>query len=289
VLNLFFAAVVLSGLYSLIGFAWVLLARNTGILNLATGAYIALGAYVYNELATNWRLAWPLVAIGTLAAIAVIATLTQLVVFRRLAGQPEFVLVIATLGLASVLEGGSSIIWGQQARLVRSPITDHPLHLIGGIFTTLYGIIGVIVAAVVLAAALLFFRYASTGVRMRAAAENPVLAAQGRLPIDRMYILGWFMALVAATLAGILFAYETALSYPGLASLGLRGMAPALVGGLTSVKGVVPGALIVALAETFGVHWFGGSASDLAAWLLIFVVLMIRPEGLFGERRVERV
>jgi branched-chain amino acid transport system permease protein len=289
VLNLVFASVVLAGLYSLIGFAWVLLARNTGVLNLATGAYIAVGAYIYNELATTWHLAWPVVAVGTLAAIGVLAAITQLAVFHRLAGQPEFVLVIATLGIASILEGGSSLTWGQQARLVRSPIKDKPLHLSGGIFTTTYGIIGLITAGVVLTLALLFFRYANTGARMRAAAENPVLAAQGRLPIDRMYILGWFMALVAASLAGILFAYETALSYPGLASLGLRGIAPALVGGLTSVKGVVPGALIVALAETFGVHWFGGSASDVAAWLLIFVVLMIRPEGLFGERRVQRV
>lgn len=288
-LNLIFAAVVLSGLYSLIGFAWVLLARTTGVLNLATGAYIALGAYVYNQFATTWHLSWPLVVLGTLAVIAAIAAATQMVVFRRLAGQQEFVLVIATLGLAAVLKGGSSLIWGQQARLMRSPIHDKPLQLSGGIHTTTYGIIGLIAAIIVLALATAVFRFSGIGVRMRAAAENPVLAAQGRIRIDQVYIVGWFMALTAATIAGIIFAYETALSYPGLESLGLRGIAPALVGGLTSIKGVVPGAVIVALAETLGVHWFGGSASDVAAWLIIFLVLMIRPAGLFGERRVERV
>jgi branched-chain amino acid transport system permease protein len=287
--NLIFAAVVLSGLYSLIGFAWVILARTTGVLNLATGAYIALGAYLYNELATSWHLAWPLVIVGMIVVLAGMATLTQFIVFRRLAGHPEFVLVIATLGLTAVIQGGSSIIWGAQARLMRSPIHDKPLSLRGDIHTTTYGLVGIAAAALVLGAMLLFFRFARTGVQMRAAAENPVLAAQGRIRIDQMYIMGWFMALGAATLAGILFAYETALSFPGLESLGLRGIAPALVAGLTSIKGIVPGAIIVALAETLGVHWFGGSASDVAAWMVIFVVLMIRPEGLFGERRVERV
>ena len=130
-LNLIFAAIVLSGLYSLIGFAWVLLVKTTGVLNLATGAYIALGAYIYNELATSWNLSWPLVVVGTLAIIAVIAAVTQLVVFRRLAGQPEFVLAIATLGLAAIIEGGSSIIWGDGPRLMRSPIPDKPLDLAG--------------------------------------------------------------------------------------------------------------------------------------------------------------
>jgi branched-chain amino acid transport system permease protein len=289
VLNLIFAALVLAGLYSLIGFAWVLLVKTTGVLNLATGAYIAVGAYIYNELATSWNLPWPLVVVGTLAIIAVIAVVTQLVVFRRLAGQPEFVPAIATLGLAAILEGGSSLIWGDGPRLMRSPISDKPVNLVGGIHTTTYSVIGLIAAIIVLAIATMIFQFSEVGVRMRAAAENPVLAAQGQIRIDQVYILGWFMALTAATIAGIIFAYETALSYPGLESLGLQGIAPALVGGLTSIKGVVPGAVIVALGQTLGVYWFGGSAPDVAAWLIVLLVLMLRPTGLFGERRVERV
>ncbi len=288
-LNLIFAAIVLSGLYSLIGFAWVLLVKTTGVLNLATGAYIALGAYIYNQLATSWNLSWPLVVVGTLAIIAAIAAVTQLVVFHRLAGQPQFALAIVTFGLAAIIEGGSSIIWGDSPRLMRAPIPDKPLALPGGIQTTTYSIIGLIAAIIVLALATLIFQFSEIGVRMRAAAENPVLAAQGRIRIDQVYILGWFMALAAGTIAGIIFAYETALSYPGLESLGLRGIAPALVGGLTSVKGIVPGAIIVALAETLGAYWFGASAPDVAAWLVVFFVLMVRPTGLFGERHVERV
>jgi branched-chain amino acid transport system permease protein len=229
------------------------------------------------------------VAIGTVLTLFAMAGLTHMAVFRRLAGQPEFTLVIATLGLAAIIKGATSITWGGEARLMRSPIEDEPLSLAGGINTTTYGIIGIIVAILFLSLALSYFRFSTTGVRMQAAAENPILAALGRIRIDRMYILGWFMALSAATTAGILFSYQTALTYQGLETIGLRGVAPALVGGLTSIKGIVPGAFIVAAAEILGVHWFGGEASHVAAWVVVFIVLMIRPYGLFGSQRVERV
>jgi branched-chain amino acid transport system permease protein len=289
VVNLVVGAVVLSAIYALVGFAWVLLNRTNGILNLATGAQLALGAYIFNQFATEWELNWVVTVLGTIATIGVLGALTHLLVFRKLAGQPEFALVVATLGLASALKGLSNLGWGSEAQVMREPFKNKVITVTDGTSTTLYGILGVGAALVVFVAAWAFFRYSTVGVQMRAAAENPVLAAQGRIPVDWVYVLGWAIAVTVAALAGIIYSYQTALSFHGVESLGLRGIAPALVGGLTSVKGVLPGALIVGLAETFGVRLFGGGAQDVAAWVVILVVLLIRPQGLFGEKRVERV
>jgi branched-chain amino acid transport system permease protein len=289
VLDLLVGALVLSAIYALVGFAWVLLRRTNGILNLATGAQLALGAYIFNQYATAWRLSWPVVVLGTLASIAVLGAVMHWVVFRKMAGQPEFAVVVATLGLATALKGLLSLVWGTEPRVMREPIASKVVTIAGDASTTVYGLVGLAAALLVFAAAYGFFRFSTTGIRMRAAAENPVLSVQGGIAVDWVYVLGWAMALTVATIAGVVYAYQTALSFQGVDALGLRGIAPALVGGLTSVLGVIPGALIVGYAETFGVKLFGGQVQDLAAWVVILVVLLIRPEGLFGEKQVQRV
>jgi branched-chain amino acid transport system permease protein len=289
VLDLLVGALVLSAIYALVGFAWVLLRRTNGILNLATGAQLALGAYIFNQYATAWRLSWPVVVLGTLASIAVLGAVMHWVVFRKMAGQPEFAVVVATLGLATALKGLLSLVWGTEPRVMREPIASKVVTIAGDASTTVYGLVGLAAALLVFAAAYGFFRFSTTGIRMRAAAENPVLSVQGGIAVDWVYVLGWAMALTVATIAGVVYAYQTALSFQGVDALGLRGIAPALVGGLTSVLGVIPGALIVGCAETFGVKLFGGQVQDLAAWVVILVVLLIRPEGLFGEKQVQRV
>lgn len=288
-ISLLVGAIVLSAIYALVGFAWVLLNRTNGILNLATGAQLAMGAYIFNQFATEWHLPWAVTIVGTIAVIAALGGLTHLVVFRKLAGQPEFALVVATLGLASALKGISRLTWGTEASIMREPFPDVLVQITPDATATTYGLVGCGAALLVFGAAFAFFRFSNLGVQMRAAAENPVLAAQGKVAVDWVYVLGWAMALTVAAIAGIIYSYSTALSFHGVETLGLRGIAPALVGGLTSIKGVLPGALIVGLAETFGVKLFGGPAQEVTAWLVILVVLLIRPQGLFGEKRVERV
>jgi branched-chain amino acid transport system permease protein len=289
VLDLLVGALVLSAIYALVGFAWVLLRRTNGILNLATGAQLALGAYIFNQYATAWHLPWAVVVLGTFASLAALGAVTHWVVFRKMSGQPEFALVVATLGLATALKGLLSLVWGTEPRVMREPIASKVVTIAGDASTTVYALVGLAAALLVFAAAYAFFRFSTTGIRMRAAAENPVLSAQGGIAVDWVYVLGWAMALTVAAIAGIVYAYQTALSFQGLDALGMRGLAPALVGGLTSVLGVIPGALIVGCAETFGVKLFGGQVQDVTAWVVILVVLLIRPEGLFGEKQVQRV
>lgn len=288
-MDILVGTLLLASLYALVAFAWVLMFKTTGILNLATGAHMAIGAYLFDTFATHWNLPWVLAVPGWLASGLAIAWVTQMGLFRRLAGQPEFVLVIATLGLASLLKGVTSLSWGTESKLMREPFPEAYFSLPGGATITSYGIATIVVTAAVFIVSAWFFQRTKTGVEMRVTAEDPILAAQSGVRVDRVYIVGWWIAITIASLAGILYAYNTALS-PGIGdSLGLRGIAPALVGGLDSVKGVIPGALLVALAEVLGVRLLGGQMQDVTAWLVILVVLLIKPNGLFGSSSVIRV
>jgi branched-chain amino acid transport system permease protein len=279
----------LAAIYAICAFAWVILYRTTGVLNMATGASMVLGAFCFNTFLTDLRWSWFLATAATVAVTVLFGVVIQFGVLRRLAGQSEFALVVATLGLASMIDAVAHIAWGSNARILREPFGDKVLDLGGGVTTTVYGIAAVVVAGVVFAVAAFFFSRARAGVQMRAAAEDPVLAAQGAMRVDWLYATGWAAAFGLATIGALVYAYTTALS-PGIGdTLGLRSVAPALVGGLASVRGIIPGALVVALAETYGVAWLGSQMQDVAAWLVILAILLIRPQGLFGARRVSRV
>ena len=288
-MDILVGTMLLASTYALVAFAWVLMFKTTGILNLATGAHLAIGAYLFDTFATHWELPWVLTIVGWLASGLVISWITQMGLFRRLAGQPEFVLVIATLGLASLLKGVLSLTWGTDSRLIREPFRDEFYILPGDAVISAFGISTIVVAAIVFLLSALFFTRTKIGVEMRATAENAVLAAQSGIRVDRIYIIGWWIAFSIASLAGVLYAYNTALSPNMGDALGLRGIAPALVGGLDSVRGVIPGALIVAFAEVVGVRLLGGQMQDVTAWIVILVVLLIRPNGLLGSGEVKRV
>lgn len=282
-------SLLLASMYALVAFAWVLMFKTTGMLNLATGSQMALGAFIFDTLTRSLALPWIVAVPGWLLSGLAIAWVTQMGLFRRLAGQPEFVLVVATLGLASVLKGITSLAWGTESRLLREPFPDTVYHLTSQATLTTYGVATVIVAALVFALSAYFFARTKTGVEMRVTAENAILAAQSGVRVDRVYIVGWWMSIGIGSLAGILYAYNTALSIGVGDALGLRGIAPALVGGLDSIWGVIAGALIVAFAEVLGVKLFGGEMQDVTAWLVILLVLLVKPNGLFGSSAVTRV
>ncbi|WP_172297105.1 branched-chain amino acid ABC transporter permease [Pseudoruegeria sp. HB172150] len=288
-MDILVGTLLLASMYALVAFAWVLMFKTTGILNLATGAHLAIGAYLFDTFATRWELPWAITIAGWLVSGLAIAWVTQMGLFRRLAGQPEFVLVIATLGLASLLKGVQSLTWGTDSRLIREPFRDEFYFLPGDAVISAYGIATIGVAVVVFVASGIFFSRTKIGVEMRVTAEHAILAAQSGIRVDRIYIIGWWIAFSIASLAGILYAYNTALSPNMGDALGLRGIAPALVGGLDSIRGVIPGALIVAFAEVVGVRLLGGQMQDVTAWIVILAVLLIKPNGLFGSASVNRV
>lgn len=282
------SSLVLSGVYTLVGLAWVMVFRATGVLNFATGQVMLVGAYIFYSLSVRLGLPFGVSLLGALLLIALTGALCYYLLLRPVAGQPVFAQIILTLGLATVLWNATTITWGTETRMLAPPFPERVWALPGGAFLSSTGLAVLAAALAGLAALLLFLRFSRLGIQMRAAAEKPLLAGQSGIPINRIFALGWALAAAAGTLGGIGFAHLNVLGYP-LLDLGLRGMAPALVGGLDSVRGVLPGAVIVALAETLAVAFLGGDAQDAAAFTVLLVMLAMRPHGLFGTPEVRRV
>jgi branched-chain amino acid transport system permease protein len=258
-------------------------------MNLANGQFLLLGAYLFVTFLVQFGLPFPAALLVSAAAIAIIGALVYVTMLRRLAGQGEFTIVILTLGLAAVLDSLTTMIWGSNDRVMPATISNRTYHLPLGATITTYDIIVIAAAIVLVGIASLFIDHLPFGLSMRAAAENPVLASQTGIRVGRVLAAGWALSLVAATLSGIAYSYVNVLS-PGISEqLGLLGLAPAFVGGLDSIPGALVGGLIVALCQTFAGSYISAGSQDAVAWILMLIFLLLRPQGLLGSKRIERV
>lgn len=282
------SAVVLAGSYVLLGFSWVIIFRATRVLNLATGQFMALGAYIAFALLAQLRLPFLPAAIICLAAIAVFAGLTFHLFVRPLHGQPHFVVVVLTIGWSIVIGGAISIIWGPDLHVLPRPVPNQVYELPAGARLSTYGAATVAVATVLATIVILFFRFTKVGIRMRAASELPVLASQSGVNITILFIIAWALGGISAALGGIAYGYTNVVS-PAAAQVGLRGLTPALIGGFESLPGTLIGAVLLAVVETLGVRFLGGDAEDAVVAAVLFIFLMVKPTGLFGEAEVRRV
>jgi branched-chain amino acid transport system permease protein len=215
-------------------------------------------------------------------AIVIIAGLgagTYVSVLRPLAGRPIWTPVILMMGVSFVLDSIISIAWGAKTIFLESPVPDRVFHLPGGATINSRDLIAIAGCLLAFLAMLAFLRFSSIGARMRAAAESP---------IDRMFALGWALSTGVAAVGGIGYSLTTVLD-PTLATIGIIGLTPALLGGLDSVGGVIVGGYLAALATNFTILYLGAPALNAVAAVILLVVLVVRPFGLFGTPAIERV
>jgi branched-chain amino acid transport system permease protein len=279
---------VLTGTYALVALAWVFVYRATGILNFATGSFAALGAFIFYSLNQQAGLAFGWALILTLLAVAVAGALVHFALLRPLAGQHVFSPIVVTIGLAIVLSSVMALIWGSGNKLLPGPVANSAHDVLPGLRLTTFGLAVMAAAGITVSLALLFLRFAKTGIQMRATAEKSLLASQRGINISLVFALAFAFAALTAALGGIGVAHLTVLS-PALSTLGLRAIAPALIGGMDSVGGAIVGAFVVAFVETAAVTQWGGTVRDITVLSLLLVVLVIRPYGLFGTREIRRV
>jgi branched-chain amino acid transport system permease protein len=282
-------SLVLASIYALVALGWVFIFRATGILNFAVGQFILLGCYLFFWVAFDLGLPFLLALPIALAMIALLGALAYLGTLKPLAGQPLFSPIMVTLGLSIVMTSAMVIIWGGTARLMPPPVAVTSYDLPFDASITNIGVATIVTALAVYAAIMTFLRKSKRGVQMRGTAENPLLASQRGINIDVIFMLAFAVAVGASTLAGLSFAYTTAGLAPTIVALGLRGLAPALIGGMDSIGGALIGSVIVAFIETAAVTQFGGNVKDMIAFLVLLVALAFRPHGLFGTPEIRRV
>ena len=282
---------VVASLYALLGAGYVLVYRASRVLNLAQGDLLTLGGYFLFATAT----AFPGTPAFTLPLAAALSALTGVLVYvalmRPMAGHPVFAAVLVTVTLGILLR--AAIVFGFTDRtrhpLQQLGLSNPPRSLPGGAVVSTFDLVMVGAAVVLFGALFLFLKVSPLGIRMRAAGESALLASQRGIDFHGVFALSWALAAFAGGLAGMIYASNVRLE-PSLGILGLRAFAVALVGGLDSLAGVIPAALLVAAVEVASVRYGNPLLSDVSPFLCLLAMLLIRPWGLFGTKEeLERV
>jgi len=290
-MNLLVVILIQASFYALLGLGYVLIYRATRILNLAHGDLMVFGAYLFFQ-----TLAWTdgniyIALIVGLAGATLLGIIVYHGVMRPLAGYPVAVGVLATIALGIVLRSIVTVIWSGQTRYPSEYVGQlgPPIVLAEGISVSMIDALIIVVSAVALIGLPVLLQRASIGVDMRAVAENALLASQRRINIHRINAFSWALATVMAAIAGVFFSLKVRLG-PDIWYVGLAGFAPALIGGMDSLRGVAIGAVIVAAAEVLASRFIAPQISLAAPFFVLLIALWIRPWGLDGSREeLERI
>jgi branched-chain amino acid transport system permease protein len=276
---------VLASIYSLISCGYVLIYRVSRVLSLAHGELMLLGAYGLYATASLFS-GSPALAIAMSALLAaVIGVLVYALLMRRMTGESVLAAVLVTIALGILVRGVTVLVWSTQER--------HPLNILGWSNPSLaigdnarisgVGLAFLAITTVVYAALYFFLRYTHWGIRMRAAGQNPLLAAQRGINLHAVYALAWALATFTGGVAGMLIACDNALDQT-MVTIGLKAFPAALVGGLDSLLGALAGSLIIAAAEVLLIHYVDPLLSEVVPFAVLIAMLIVRPWGLFGSR-----
>jgi branched-chain amino acid transport system permease protein len=275
------------GVTALIALAFVLIYKGTGVVNFAVGEFMMLGAYLYYAGSVSFGLAPWMAFILSLFGIGVLAIVLERAVLRPLSGQPVVAVMMATIGMASIIHGGVEAMWGGDTYspptlLPRTPLAMGEILIPG----TMLG--NFAVAFILICAFLAFFRYSKTGIAMRATASDSVTAATLGIDINFAQRLTWLLSGLVGTVAGVLIASSAGLS-PLLAAAALGVFAAIILGGLDSILGAIVASLLIGWIEALGAGYLGGKSRDVLPFVVVLVVLVFKPYGIFGTRTIERL
>ena len=290
-LQIIITGIATGGVYGLIALGFVLIFKATGILNLATGAFMTLGAYICLTVLSQLGAPFWLAFIGTLGFAILLGVVLEKIILRPLIGEPIISVVMVTIGLSSILQGLTHLIWSPDFRSFPEIFPAEPLDL--GIAIVPSGLLwGFIFAAVGTIIFILIFKLTRTGVAMRATASDQQAALSMGISVRWVFALSWSYGAVAAVIGGIVIGNISGISIY-LGDIGLKVLAVIILGGLDSIGGAILGGLIIGVLENLaGLYLdpiFGGGVKDVAPFFILVLIIMIRPYGLFGKKIIERV
>ena len=288
----FFAALVIDGLlagaiYALIALAFVVVYKAARIINFALGECVMLGAllvaFAVHGLGLGLAGALALAAAG----MAALALLFSRLVLHRLFGAPLVSLIMVTLGLGALIRGGGTIMLGGTPREIVLPIPRTPIDA-GILQIATDRLVAAIIAALCVALVAWFHHRSRTGVALRAIAEDRTAAMASGIDVRRYVALTWVAMGVICVAAGTLWTFVSGGGF-SIALVGLKVFPIVIIGGLDSIPGTIVGAMVVGVLESLATGYLDPSFGTVAAWLVLVAFLVLRPHGLFGTPRVERV
>ena len=278
-------------MYALIALGFVLIYKATDAINFAQGEFVMFAGFIAAGAAVAAGLSFWISALLAIGGMVALGFGLERVVLRPLIGRPIIAVVMATIGLAAVLRGGAVLAFGAGTRDIAMPVGGAPLNL-GLVLLSRVQLVGAAVSIVFLAVFSWFFLRSRVGIAMRAVADSQQVAMAMGINVERYFALAWAMAGVVSALGGVVWGAMLGVDNQ-LALVGLKVFPVVILGGLDSILGAVVGGLIVGVVENVAAGYLdpyvGGGTKDFAPYVLMIIALMIRPEGIFGRRRIERV
>jgi branched-chain amino acid transport system permease protein len=278
-------------LYSLIALGFILIYKATDAINFAQGEMVMISGFL---LAGILKVAGGSLIVAILVCLAVMVLFgfgIERVMLRPLLGRPVIAVIMATIGLASVLKGLGPIFWGAETKNIPLPIRDEPIPFFGLPIAPV-SLVAAAVSLVFLGAFALFFLRSRAGIAMRAMADDQPAAMAMGINVGRYFGLAWALAGIVSAAGGVIWGSLLGVDVH-LALVGLKVFPVIILGGIESIPGAVVGGLIVGVVESVSAGYIdpyvGGGTKDFVPYLLMIVALMIRPHGIFGEEIIERV
>jgi branched-chain amino acid transport system permease protein len=294
----FFLQLVVTGLalgmvYALVAIGFVIILKCSDAFNIAQGHFVLLGGYLgYTFLVPFGLPIWAALVMAVGAAI-IMGLLIERLALRPLVGQPVLAVIMMTIALATVLEGLVTLIWGGEYKAYHGVLPTLALKL-GEISIPSETSIGLIVSLVAVAILMLFFRYTKIGLAMRATAEDLQVVQSVGIRATTVYAVSWVIACVVGVIGGILLGGVSGVMTP-LAEVGLKAFAVVLLGGVNSIGGAIVAGIILGVLENIAAGYLdpllpaGGGLAHVFPFIVIIIVLIFRPYGLFGLVRIERI
>ncbi len=303
----FYVEVLLGGLmtgvlYSLVAMGFALIFKASGVFNFAQGAMVLFAALAVARLAERMPL-WAAILLGIVIMIA-LAFVIERVVLRPLVNQEGIALFMATLGVTFFLDGFGQTVWGSDIYKIDLGIAKEPVMVLenlfqGGILINKEDVVAALVAVALVAVLALFFQKTATGRALRAVADDHQAAQSIGIPLNRMWVIVWSVAGIVALVAGVIWGSRLGVQF-SVSLVALKALPVVILGGLTSVTGAIVGGLIIGVGEKMAEVFLGPvlvKAFDLAgggienwfAYVLALLFLLVRPQGLFGEKHIDRV
>ena len=298
-INFFFEVLIgglLSGvMYALVAIGFVLIYKASGVFNFAQGAMVFFAALTCVGIMDKFGLSLWLAIPLTMVTMIVLGMAIEKVVLRPLVNQPEITLFMATIGLTFFIEGLAQLMWGSQVHKLDLPIEDVPMPFLMDHFNIIVSQFDVVAAGIcallVICLALLFSK-TKVGRALRAVADDHQAALAVGIPLQRIWAVVWGVAGLVALVAGLLWGARNGVQF-ALTFIALKALPVLILGGFTSVPGAIVGGLIIGasekLAEVYIGPMVGGGIEGWFPYVLALLFLLVRPEGLFGEKIIRRI